>query len=449
MKSRITYFIFMMAVGFSAKSQTWAPVGSGITGTDVNTTWALCAYDSVLYTGGWFNNAGGITVNDIAQWNGSLWSSPGTGTNGYINAMAIYKGNLYAGGHFNNIGGVSANDIAMWNGSKWMPVGGGISGGDYGIYALAVFNGRLYAGGSFDSAGGNPISAIAQWNDTTWSVVGTGINLTDEDEGVFALAVYNGALYIGGNFVTSGGTNIAQWNGSSLSGAQEGTVGFIYALAVYKNNLYAGGMISLAGTVEANCIAMWNNVTWSALDSAGITGENGWACVNALTVYNNELYVGGFFDTVNGKQMNCITKWNGSIWAPVGSGINIGGAVDAMAVYNGSLYVGGGFDSAGGVYTKNIAMLTSPSSIDEVKEANQILVYPNPVNNMLTIEMGSLNNTMPYTIYNELGLEVEKGNLCTSKNTYLDVGGFASGIYLLTVSDGNRKYNAKFIKTKN
>jgi len=444
MKSRIIYFILLLAGTFYAKAQTWMPVGSGITGTDVNTTWALCAYDSVLYAGGWFNTAGGITVNDIAQWNGSTWDSTGTGTDGFISAMAVYKGDLYAGGQFNTIGGVAASDIARWNGSHWMPVGKGLTGGDYGVYALAVYNGILYAGGNFDSAGGEAISAIAQWNDTNWSKVGTGIELTDEDEGVFALSVYEGKLYIGGNFAVSGGTNVADWNGSLLYGVGGGTIGAVYALAVYNDNLYVGGMITMAGAVESNCIAVWNNVTWSTIDS-GITGENGWSTINALTVYNNDLYIGGFFDTVNGARINCITKWNGSHWSSVGSGINVGGAIDAMQVFNGSLYVAGGFDSAGGVYAKNIAMLTSSTSINELSTNNGIAIYPNPANSYLIITTGYFDNTRIYTLYNLLGQQVTTGSLHLKTNT-LNLENLPSGTYILAVKTEGKQYNYKFIK---
>ncbi len=34
-------------------------------------------------------------------------------------ALAMWGGNLYAGGAFTNAGGVTANCIAKWNGSTW------------------------------------------------------------------------------------------------------------------------------------------------------------------------------------------------------------------------------------------------------------------------------------------------------------------------------------------
>lgn len=56
----------------------------------------------------------------IARWNGSRWSSLGTGMTDTVNALAwdglaIFSGGyLYAGGYFTYAGGVPAAHIAKW-----------------------------------------------------------------------------------------------------------------------------------------------------------------------------------------------------------------------------------------------------------------------------------------------------------------------------------------------
>ncbi|HSY75428.1 MAG TPA: hypothetical protein VK890_01150, partial [Bacteroidia bacterium] len=266
MRNKIFYLSVIVCIAFSAKAQTWAPVGTGISGTSVNTTWSLFAYDSVLYAGGWFNSAGGVNANDIAQWNGTNWYATGMGSSGYINAMATYKGNLYAGGLFDTIGGIVAHNIAMWNGSTWAPVGKGIKTVQYGPYTMAVYNGNLYVGGAFDSVDGKLVYGIAQWDGTTWSTVGTGIYAKDEEDGVFAMTVYNGELYVAGGFDSAGGvrviSEIAKWNGTKWSTFGGYTNGAISALAVYNGNLYAGGWLDTLGGVPANSIGMWNGTAW-------------------------------------------------------------------------------------------------------------------------------------------------------------------------------------------
>ena len=433
-------------MAFSGQAQTWMPVSTGITGTASNTTWSLFAYDSVLYSGGWFNNAGGTPVNDFAQWNGSNWSSVGKGTSGFINAITEYNGNVYVGGSFDTVGGIVAHEIGMWNGSKWAALGSGTESSQYGVYSMLSYKGNLYVGGNFDSAGGKAVYGVAQWNDTNWSSLGAGVIGTDEEDGVFAMAIYKGDLYIAGDFVCASGTNIAKWDGTAWSSVGGGTVGPIYSLAVYNGNLYAGGFMTEAGATSVNNIAMWDGTNWFALDS-GVTGESGWASVNALASYNGELYVGGSFDTVNGMPINCIAKWNGTAWSPVGSGIDANGSVDAMTVYNNALYVGGGFDSAGGVSAKNIAMWTSPSAVQELNQNNEIRIYPNPVSNVLFVQtQGIIGGN--YSIYNEIGQRIEDGDLNSLQKISIDVSSFSSGIYFVRVTANNgRVYNGKFIRS--
>jgi hypothetical protein len=89
-----------------------------------------------LYIGGSFTNVGNIFATNIAQWNGSSWSTLGSGINSIVNALAVSGSTLYAGGQFTTAGAVTnANYIAQWNGSSWAALGSGMN--DW-VYALAV-----------------------------------------------------------------------------------------------------------------------------------------------------------------------------------------------------------------------------------------------------------------------------------------------------------------------
>src|SRR6516164_7607310 len=53
-----------------------------------------------------------------------VWEPLDTGLNGQVNAVAVasYAGSVvYAGGQFTTAGGVTVNRIAMWDGSTWNP----------------------------------------------------------------------------------------------------------------------------------------------------------------------------------------------------------------------------------------------------------------------------------------------------------------------------------------
>jgi hypothetical protein len=129
----------------------------------------------------------------------------------------------------------------------------------------------------------------------------------------------------------------------------------VRALTIFDDGsgpaLYAGGEFNIAGDVRVNFIAKWDGSAWAPLGSGMNDG------VRALTVFDDgtgpALYAGGGFSTAGGVPANRIAKWDGSAWAPLGSGMN--NHVDALTVFDGALYAGGFFGTAGGVVANFIA----------------------------------------------------------------------------------------------
>jgi len=364
--------------------------GGGVAGS----VWALAVYDDgsgpALYVGGSFETAGGVTVNNIARWNGTGWSElsgpSGTGIPvddiGGVNVLSVHNHGsgsaLYAGGLFTTAGGVTVNSIARWNGSEWSalsgPFGTGVGGW---VMALAVFDDGSgpahYAGGSFHTAGGVTVSNTARWDDNGWSALGAAAGI---DGVVGALAVFDDgsgpALYAGGDFTSAGDvtvSNIARWDGSAWSALDgDGVAGSVWALAVYDDGsgpaLYVGGDFATAGGLTVNHIARWDGSEWSALSGPSATGLDGWS-VYALAVFDDgsgsALYAGGLFTTAGGLTVNSIARWNGTEWSALSgpSGTGVGGLVMALEVFDDAsgpaLYAGGGFTTAGEVTVNNIA----------------------------------------------------------------------------------------------
>ena len=131
--------------------------------------------------------------------------------------------------------------------------------------------------------------------------MGQGTNST-----VYSLTTYNGILYLGGNFTIAGGVPahyIASWNGSDFNSLNAEVDGRVSVLAAYNCELYAVGSFDIAGGVPVKDIAKWNGTGWSSLGS-GVTQV---FHVNALCVYNSDLYVGSSTPSV---PQNNILKWN-------------------------------------------------------------------------------------------------------------------------------------------
>src|SRR5438445_658390 len=183
-----------------------------------------------------------------------------SGANGPVDAAVVDgAGNLYIGGDFTAVGDVIANVIAKWNGSNWTTLGSGMNGP---LSALAASGSNVYAGGLFTMAGGSSARYITKWNGSSWIALSLGMMVSTPFGGtsVNALAVSGTDLYAGGYF-TSAGTNaansIAKWDGSSWRPLRSGMNGTVYALAVSGSNVYAGGGLTTTGDSRANVSAKW------------------------------------------------------------------------------------------------------------------------------------------------------------------------------------------------
>jgi hypothetical protein len=198
-------------------ANTYAALGTGVTGGVNQVNSITFAPDGTLYAAGAFTQMGGVANTAyIAKWNGSAWSALSTGMNGETTGLATTPaGALYAVGNFTTSGGTTTNRVAYWNGSAWAAVGGS-SGADALVSAVVIAaNGVVYIGGNFTTVGGVSITRIAAWNGSAWSPLGTGMDAT-----VYYLSVgYDGLIYASGLFTTAGGVtvpdHVAKWNGSA------------------------------------------------------------------------------------------------------------------------------------------------------------------------------------------------------------------------------------------
>jgi len=121
-----------------------------------------------------------------------------------------------------------------------------------------------------------------------------------------------------------------------------------------------------------NCIARWDGTHWQPLGS-GVTYANGNdAYIMSIEVYHDELYVSGYFDNINGNQFaDHFAKWNGSAWSVVGN--NITAVINDMKVYNDKLYLAGAF-SGGGIlaYWDGLNMFSLGLNMPGTAEALEI-----------------------------------------------------------------------------
>src|SRR5256885_7069603 len=91
----------------------------------------------------------------------------------------------------------------------------------------------------------------------------------------------------------------------------------VYAVAAMPDGgLIAGGRFAMAGGVAANCIARWDGRAWNPLG----TGITSGTVLSMASLPNGDLIVGGGFITAGGLTAHGVARWNGSSWSSLGAG---------------------------------------------------------------------------------------------------------------------------------
>ena len=80
-------------------------------------------------------------------------------------------------------------------------------------------------------------------------------------------------------------------------------------------------------------------------------------------------------------------------------------------------------------------------------EKERFSVYPNPVNDVLNLDLSSFENEAKINVYNNLGNLIVSKNKSSLIENQLNVAEFSNGIYLLEILDAeNNRFVKKFLK---
>ncbi|MCP4545223.1 MAG: T9SS type A sorting domain-containing protein [bacterium] len=326
-----------------------------------------------------------MDANNIAIWDGSNWSTFGTGCTGHmarVRALAVYNGDLIVAGDFEQIDGNPISTIARWDGAIWHSMGSFSNS----IRCLLTYGDDLIAGGTFQAIDNQPRWYIAKWDDSSWSALGEyGLNGM-----VFCLEEYQGDLIAGGTFRVAynvAGTreeyimveHIARWNGVSWHALGSGLNDDVWGLGVDTDLLFVGG--TFTGTLlgeELSHVATWDGHSWLR-SGDGVDGR-----AYAFEKFGGEMYVAGQITGYYGVPFNNIARLDNGEWLPLGTGI-VGNRVYDLITFQNNLYVGGWFEYAGGKPSRNIARWdwdpqTGIASVPVPAVRVTLSSFPNPFN---------------------------------------------------------------------
>jgi hypothetical protein len=184
-------------------------------------------------------------------------------------------------------------------------------------------------------------------------------------------------------------------------------------------------------------IAKWDGTTWSPIP-VNITDANTTPIVH-VDYYGN-IYVSGYEAATgqNGALQFNIYKWNGTAFAQLG---NLNGSSVVISMYTdkkGNLFAGGLFGDA----TTNIPFVAEYTAASGTTTAitaatytdGTIKIYPNPAQNVVTVDVTSDLIGTAYYIYDARGILHASGVLAAGSST-LSIENLSTGLYFIQLGD--------------
>ena len=286
-----------------------------------------------------------LPASAFAQCERLIPSAPLAGPNGDVFCSILFDfdgpgprpAELIVGGEFSSAGAATCTNLAAWDGTSWRGLAGGTTALSGPVYALAVHNGTLYVGGSFDAVGSTLASGLAYFTgDQLTPALRSGTSFTPNrtNAGVRTLASWGGNLYVGGTVFPF----IATWNGS-FAPANSNWSGECHVLKPYLTNLIAGGGTP-AGAATPRRLMRMNPAAnvWIDINGASSSGPSPY---RALESFGGRLYVHNPFND------DFLTSWDGTAGlVRRGTPLRTNGypnAVRAMTIHQGRLIIGGSF----------------------------------------------------------------------------------------------------------
>lgn len=213
----------------------------------------------------------------------------------------------------------------------------------------------------------------------------------------------------------------------SITTVNSGPNGQVNAFTVYNGNLVIGGNFTMAGSISAQNIVLWDGSNWSAI---GVLGTK----VIALTVYHGQL--------IAGLSDGNIMQWNGASWISIGKVFKSFASISVFTGYNGNLIVGGSFDSITGAKASNIAQWNGISwsalGLGVINAASSLTVYNQ---NLIVANDSSVKrwDGASWTSFGKANYYVQALCTDTMNNTLIAVGGFDSiaGVYATYAAQWN------------
>jgi hypothetical protein len=355
---------YLAAVNTSGNVLAWNPNAN-------NATYAMAVSDNTIYIGGTFTSVNGNVRNRLAAVNTANVNATGNvlawnpSADSSVYAIDVSGSNVYVGGYFYNVSSTSRTLLAAINTSgsllSWNPfIGDDWQGAPE---ALKVLGTNVYCGWYYPELFGPNVavrSFIAAVNTSgsilAWNPSSNGF--------VVGLAVKGTNIYFGGSFTSVGG------NSSRLRLAGITTAGTfishgfnvnntVQSLAFNGNNLYFTGTFNVVSQSKAQNFAGFNTAAFNeVLEIAPFFPQ----AVSGIEVQDNTIYVKGDFTNFGSNTSLHMVTQSGieNSVTQVNSHDSTFGNIDVILPDgSGGVYIGGFFDFVDGKRRQNLAHINS------------------------------------------------------------------------------------------
>ena len=327
------------------------------------------------------------------------------------------------------------------------------------VYAMSIQpDGKIIVGGDFSVYNGVSENYIMRLNidgtkDTSFNTGETGFFGLNRVEAIELQD--DGKILVGGRFNSYNGVTenfIIRLNadGTKDNSFNTGT-GFNNNVLAIKPQadgkiLVGGGFTSYNGGAVNRIIRLNSDGTKDNSFNPGI-GFNTWVETIQLQT-DGKILVGGDFTQFNDVAENRLIRLNtdGSKDTSFNTGIGFNNnAVYAIELLDdGKILVGGQFISYNGDNSSAflIALHTEQSlSSNSFNLDKTVVVYPNPVKDILNLQLNNFSTMQSVKIY-----DLQGKIILEDKNNIINVSNLAKGLYIVKVETEEREFSKKFIK---
>lgn len=242
--------------------------------------------------------------------------------------------------------------------------------------------------------------------------------------------------------------NAQSWQ--TVGQSPNGGTGRLY-VDIDSNELYVSGSFSNIGGINTSNVAKWDDNIWDSINQNGAT-------VYSVFRYQDTLYGFGSVDTLTALSSTLI-KWDGNNWVPLIFSMEAASNTPRIydwVIYNNDLYLSGNFDSINGIEAENMIKydgnfsainVSSQNPITSMVVHNNILYYAFTVVTFTTVrgsKIWGFNGTNSFPRMTDIGFYVKD---MESHNGILVAGGF--GGYLASTGAPTPPYLISLTGTTN